>query len=194
MNLPTLTEVHPPLIAMEAARNNVLAKKQAQQTEAMTIAERIRNNSPEGGNATANRLRVLMGETPEPEVLPDPEQLNKLRSEIDALNRGFPGIDGAFQREKSIASQKLCAAVAPDHTALVKDLASKLAALHASHIRYVEFLDAVESTQASIGSLRPVSPHALGHPRDKSGPYYYAFKEFIENGHIGINDVPRETR
>lgn len=194
MTLPTLAEVHPPLTTAEAARNNVLARKQAKQTEAMTIAERIRNNVAEGGNVTANRLRVAMGDDPEPEVLPDAEQLNKVRSEINALTTVFPGVDGAYQREKSIASQKLCAAVAPDHTALVKDFASKLAALHASHIRYVGFLDAVESTQASLGSLRPVSPNALGFPLDRSGAYYWAFAEFRENGHISINEIPREIR
>ncbi|MDA9487944.1 hypothetical protein [Bradyrhizobium sp. CCBAU 11361] len=163
-------------------------------SEAIVIGQRIRDGVPKSGNVEANSFRIMRGEKPEPEILSDPDRLDFLRRQINERVRLSAAFDGALQREKAVASNKLCEAVTPEHTALVSDFAAKLSALHAAHTKYVDFLDAVEASGASMSYLRPVWPAAIGHPRDASASYHWTYKEMREHGHITMNQIPEVVR
>ena len=192
--LPNLETVHPPYAEGIATYNRVNTTKAEKQAAALAISERVRTNRSESGNIEENRLRVLKGLEAEPEVLPDADQLVKVRKEIEAINRNLPGLHGEVQQEKQVASRLLCQSVEGDHAALVTDFFTKLSALNVAHCAYVDFLDAVEATGASTGSLRPIWPSAFGHPRDASAAYHWAFKEGRENGHINYSVIPKAVR
>jgi hypothetical protein len=194
MKIPkNLEEIHPPLADANRVANKVSARIMALKASTATIIERLHANHPEAGNVETNKARVLAGETPLPEVLPDHEQVNKNRSELSTLGNSMQISVGNVQREKGIASTKLGEAFASEHTAFVKEIASNLSTLHASHTAYVNFLDAFENTGASNTYLRPVWPN-VGSPFDNSGAYHWTFKEMRENGHITMKDIPEAVR
>ena len=119
MKIPALKDVHPPLGIAEAKRADGYARISALRTEAITIGKRIDDSAPLQGNADENKLRAAVGDKPLPEVLPDHEQLAKVRDEITVLANASQYLDGVYQREKAIASQKLCEAASGEHTAHV---------------------------------------------------------------------------
>ncbi|MFC7700916.1 hypothetical protein ACFQX9_30070 [Bradyrhizobium sp. GCM10028915] len=194
MKLPDLNSLHPPQAVAQADHARNYAEIAAMRSEAIVISQRIRDGVAQSGNVEQNRFRVMRGEAPETEVLADPERLANLRAQIEARVKASAAFDGALQREKAIASKKLCEALAPEHSELVVDIATKLTALHKAHTAYVDFLDAVEATGASTSYLRPIWPTALGHPKDASATYHWAFKEMREHGHITMNQIPEAVR
>jgi hypothetical protein len=156
--------------------------------------ERLHTNSPKYGNVELNNARAIAGLTQLPEVLPDHEQITKDRVELNKLAVSMNIARGKVDLQKAIASTKLCEAVAPEHTALVKDMAAKLSALHASHTAYVNFLDALQNTGSANTYLRPVWPTTIGSPFDTTGSYHWTFKEMRENGHITMKEIPEAIR
>ena len=195
MKKPTsLEDVNPALAPAQADTNTASARITELRADTAIRVARVQAGRPEGGNQEENKRRHILGQTRLPEVLPDEEQINKNREQLTILIAAMPSLAGIVQREKDRASAQLCTQVAGEHTALVKDIASRLSALHASHVRYVEFLDSLENVGASTTSLRPIWPTAIGHPRDSSGMYHWTFKEARENGHIGMKEIPEAVR
>jgi hypothetical protein len=194
MKLPkALDETHPPLAAANDTVNKINARTAALKASTAMAIQRIDANQPEKGNVEINAARAISGQPLLPEILPDYQQVDKNRIELSKLENARHMATANVQREKSAASNKLCAEVAPHHTALVKDMASALSAFQLSHTKYVDFLSALEDTGASNTSLNPVWP-GVGHPRDTSGLYHWTFKEMRENGHISMNDIPKAVR
>ena len=189
-----LSDIHQPLADETNNLNSIHARSFALKASAALVNERLQANNPEMGNQDLNKAREAAGLTPLPEVLPDHEQIKQDRAEITKLANAMHIGRAKVEREKSVASKILCEAVDDDHTALVKDMASKLSAFHASHAAYVKFLDAVEATGSSNTLLRPVWPSAIGSPFDTSGAYHWTFREMRENGHIAMRDVPEAVR
>ena len=180
MKLPkTLEELHQPLSVANDELNNQSARVAALRSDTAIRVARIQSNRPEPGNQEENKLRDVLGQTRLPDVLSDVEQVTKNRIELTILTNGMPMRLSAVQREKDVASSKLCDLVASDHRELVKDVASSFSALHGSLTRYFDFLDAIENTGASTTALRPVFPTGF-HPRDASGAIHWAIKEMRE--------------
>jgi hypothetical protein len=195
MKIPTtLEEVHPPCAVANAMVNKLNADITALKSSTAEIVARLNENRPEFGNVEANRARVFAGQPPLPEILPDPEQVAKNRSDLTRLENARHIAVSKASAEKAVASRMFCDKVRPEHTALVKDLAAKLSAFHESYIKYIDFLDSVENTGSSNTSLMPVWPSGFGHPRDASGAFHWTFKEMRENGHIGMKDIPEAVR
>jgi hypothetical protein len=193
MKKPTLEEVHPPLADAENDLALANAKAGSLRAAIMTRSERVRSNKEMPGNQAINKIRTALGQDLLAEVLPDREQLAKDSRELAIINSGLHVKFGVVQRHREIASAKLCATVAPEYKALVKDVASKFSALHASLTKKYNFLDEVESTGASTTALNPISPNGL-HPRDTSGVFHWVFKEMREHGHISMQDIPEIVR
>jgi hypothetical protein len=191
--MKTLEEIHPPLAKSFAVANEINATIASLKASTAIAVQRINANRPELGNVDTNAARIIAGQPVLPETLPDYEQVNKNRVELSKLENARHVATASVQREKSAASIKLGTEVAPQHTALVKDMASKLSAFHASHRAYVNFLGTFENTGASNGALRPVWPN-VGSPFDTSGLYHWTFKEMRENGHIAMKDIPEAVR
>jgi hypothetical protein len=190
----TLEEVHPPYAAANAMVNKLNADITTLKSSTAEIVARLNANRPEFGNVEANQARVFAGQPPLPEILPDLEQVRKNRSDLTRLDSARHIAVAKASVEKEVASRKLCDTIRPEHTALVKDLANKLSAFHASNMRYIEFLDSVENTGSSNTSLSPVWPSGFGHPKDTSGAFHWTFKEMREQGHIGMKDIPEAVR
>ena len=186
-------ETYPPVGVARADLNNQSARIATLQTENIQRGARIRSNNTRPGNRDENMQRAILGQQLLPEVLSDNEQFAKNEAELAILVRGLPGKVGNLQREKDVASKTLCAMVADDHKALVKDVAANLSAFHASLTTYFDFLDKVEATGASTTALRPIYPNGL-HPRDTYGTLHWTFKEMRENGHITMSDIPEAVR
>jgi len=152
-------------------------------------------NEPSAGNAQEVRVRQLLGNgTAKAVVLPDPQRLNELLVALDDLNTAIAILDAQIETETRVASVKLCEAAKPEHSALAKKFAGNIMELHAAHLDYLKFIDAIEDRGASTISLGRVSPHWLGHPRDASGGYHYALKDFVEAGHISKNEIHEAIR
>jgi hypothetical protein len=194
MKLPkALDETHPPLAAANDAANEINATIASLKASTAIAVQRINANRPELGNVDTNAARAISGQPLLPEILSDYQLVDKNRIELSKLENARHMATANVQREKSAASIKLCAEVAPHHTALVKDMASALSAFQLSHTKYVDFLSGLEDTGASNTSLNPVWP-GTGHPRDASGLYHWTFKEMRENGHITMKDIPESVR
>jgi hypothetical protein len=193
MKLPkTLEEIHPPLADATDVINKINTRTHVLRASVALRTERLHTNSPEQGNVELNNARAIAGLTQLPEILPDHEQIVKDRAELNKLAASMNIARANVDRQKALASTKLCEAIAPEHTALVKDMAAKLAALHASHTAYVKFLDALQNTGSANTYLRPVWPTTIGSPFDTSGSYHWTFKEMRENGHITRRSTPME--
>ncbi|MBB5053055.1 hypothetical protein HNQ36_003046 [Afipia massiliensis] len=188
--IPTLEERHPRLRTLLEDQNGIFTRIKEKTAEKIEISERIRDN-PSPGNGEINRLKRLLNQPTDPDVKPDRERLPELVSDIESLKLASAVIDDAIQQERRVASRLICEDVSGEHTVHVKDFAAKIVALHAAHERYVKFLDAVESTGASLSPLQPVSPYTLGHPASVNGTYYWSMREFLDNGHITKRELPK---
>jgi hypothetical protein len=191
--IPTPTELHPRLSELEGKRNALHAEKTAKVAEAATIRARIQE-SPSNGNVADNRVRIILGQAPLPDTAPDMARLDRLLLELNDLNRAIGILDGAIQNERDVASRLVCKTVAPEADRLGKKFAVAFIELHTAHSEYNAFLDAVEDTGARISSLGRVWPNALGHPKDASGPYHYALREFVDAGYLVRSQVPEAVR
>jgi hypothetical protein len=185
----TLEEFDPSLAVAYSELNNQSARAATLRPDIISRKQRISSNNIQMGNQAENNQRAILGQPPVPEALSDYQQLEKDEQELTALTKSMQSKVGLVQRQKDIASAKLCAMVAPEYTVFVKDVASKMSALHASLTKKYNFLDELESTGASTTALNPISPNGL-HPRDTSGILHWAFKEMRENGHISMRDKP----
>jgi hypothetical protein len=195
MKLPkTLEETFQPLAEATDVVNKINTRTHVLRASVALRNERLHTNNPEQGNVDTNKARAIAGLTPLPEILPDHEQIIKDRVELNQLAASMNIARANVDRQKALASAKLCEALTPEHTALVKDMAAKLSALHASHIAYVNFLDALQNTGSSNTHLRPVWPTTIGSPFDTSGTYHWTFKEMRENGHITMKEIPEAIR
>ena len=194
MKMPTLEEIHPPLDAATTKLTRQSSRATSLRANAIARNERDRLKQAVLGNKEENNRRAILGEELLPEALSDREQGEKDRAELANIDRAMPSTAGEVQRQRDIASAKLCAKLLPEYTALVKDVASTGSAFHASLTRKFDFLDAVESYRnASTTALRPIFPTGL-HPRDASGTLHWTFKEMRENGHISMREIPEAVR
>lgn len=193
MKIPKLTERNPRLGELESKRNGLHAEKASKVAEAAVVRVRLQQ-APNNGNAAENRVRHLLGEAPLPSAAPDMSRLEALLTELHDLNKAISILDASIQNEKAIASRAVCSEVKPEVTRLGKNFAKALVALHSTHSEYIKFLDSVEDTGASIGSLGRVWPSGLGHFADRSGTYHYAFREFLETGLIDKASIPEAVR
>jgi hypothetical protein len=191
--MKTLEEVHPPLDAATTKLTRQSARAASLRANIIARNERVRLNQAVLGNKEENNRRAILGDELLPEVLSDREQEEKDRSELANLDRALPSTAGEVQRQRDIASAKLCAQVSPEYTALVKDFARDFAACHGALTRIYDFTDKIESMRASTTALNPISPNGL-HPRETSGIFHWTFREMRENGHISMRDIPEAVR
>lgn len=191
--IPKLEERHSKLEVLYEKQNALNTRFAEKTKEKVELSQRNRDN-PNPGNIEINRLRRLLNQPTEPDVAPDRERLPELVSDLEALKRALDETDSEIQKEKAVASRLICQDASGEHTKLVKQFASALVDLHGAHERYVEFLDAVERTGASLSPLQPVSPYTLGHPRSTNGTYWWSLREFLDNGHIQKHDFPESLR
>lgn len=188
--IPNPDKIHPPLAELRKKRDAVNAKRHPSVEKARALRHRIDTEHPQGDNAVERRIAEIAGLTPPAPRSSDHDHLLELLREIHDYDRAIDHLDTLIQRELHIASRMICDSVRPEHSRLVKDFAKALTALHASHLAYDQFVDSVAAV-ASVGPLGKVSPTGLGNPKDRSGTYYYSFREMVDAGHIAKSDVPK---
>jgi hypothetical protein len=142
----------------------------------------------------SDRVRALAGETLPPRLPSLQEQLNSKLVELDNRQRAMELRNNKVRQELTVASRMVCAESKPEIDRLGRIYAKAYVELHAAHSEYFRFFDAIEATGASTSSLPKVYPHALGDPADRSGPYHWAMKEFLEAGLIDKASIPAEVR
>ena len=191
--IPRPEELNPVIRENQSLRSALHVEGAAIRAEVATINARMRD-TPNPGTAVANRIRAKLGQALLPDTEPDLEMIKKLRINLHDVNSAIAILDSEIEKEKVIASRLVCKAVKSEVDRLGKSFAAAFASVYFSHSEYIEFLDKVEDTGASVASLGRVWPSALGHPRDKSGAYYYGFKEFLEGGLIEKNAIPQAIR
>lgn len=191
--MKSLEDLNPLLAPAITERDKESTIISALTADTMTRLARVRANRPDPGNRDENQRREVLGLGRLPDVLSDPEEIEKNRIELTIRRNKMPILCDAVQKQKDIASKLLCEEVAPDHTAHVKDVNKNLSGLHGSLTRYFDFLNNVENTGASTTALSPIFPTGL-HPRDTSGIFHWTFKEMRENGHISMREIPEAVR
>jgi hypothetical protein len=192
MKIPTPIELHPRLTELESKRNTLHIERTAKVAEAAIIRARIQK-SPSNGNVAENRVRVILGESPLPDSAPDMTRLEQLLLELNDLNRAIGILDGAIQKEKTVASRLVLNAVKPHVTILGTTFAKAFLDLHAAHLDYNKYIDAVENVGVSVSGLR-VCPNGVGFPTDLSGQYSYGIRDFIDAGFLQTSDMPKVLR
>lgn len=193
MKIPTPTELNPQIATLQNKLNVLQIEKKAKVAEASIVRARIQD-SPSNGNAAENRVRVILGQTPIPETAPDMPRLEELLLELNDLNRAIGILDGAIRQEMAKASKMVCEQARPEVTRLGREFAQAFANLHSAHSAYLQVFDAIEDTGANPSSLPKVWPNGLGHVADRSGTYFYSFKEFLEAGLIEQSAIPEAVR
>jgi hypothetical protein len=188
--IPKPAELNPRLSELEGKSNTLHAEKAAMVAEAAIIRTRIQQ-SPSNGNVAENRVRKILGEPSLPDAAPDMTRLEQLLLKLDDLNRAIGILYGAIQKEKTVASRLVCEAVRPEVTKLGTAFARAFLALHAAQHKYHDYLDQIQDTGASVGSLPHVFISGLGSSRDRSGTFMYGTKDFIEAGYLTPSDMPK---
>ena len=146
------------------------------------------------GNAAENRVRAILGETVQPETSPDISKLEEMLREVTVRNKTIAILDGLITTAKAVASRLLCEAQKPEVTKRGKAFAKAFVELHAAQLEYHGYLDRIQDTGASIGSLPNVFISGLGNAKDRSGQYWYGMKDFIEAGYLSPSDKPKELQ
>lgn len=141
-----------------------------------------------------DRVRALAGETLPPRLPSLQEQLNSKLVELNNRQRALDLRNNKVRQELTVASRMVCAECKPEINRLGKNFAKALVDLHTAHSEYFRFFDAIEATGASTSSLPKVYPNGIGDFADRSGPYHWAFKEFLEAGLIDKASIPVEVR
>lgn len=193
MKFPTLEDSSPVLRDKLQRRSEIAATTNAKKFEASIIAARIADKKEQPGNIESNRIKRLLNQEAPLDVLSDREELNKLRGELEFLDRTFHAIDAEIQNEKTAASFLVCDKVRPEHDRLAKQFATRLLALHDAHSEYTNFVESIEETGARTTSLGVIQPTFLGSPRDKSGCYHYSLRDFSDAGHIARSQIPESV-
>jgi hypothetical protein len=125
--------------------------------------------------------------------LPDTEQLIKNQHKLDDLGAAMSLVDAEIQKETRIANNKLIESVSPEITRLGSAWAKAFIEGHAKHLEFDEYINVLEDLGASVGQFR-IRPNGLSHPKDRSGNYFYAVKEFIESKFLTQSDMPKVLR
>jgi hypothetical protein len=184
----------PKLPQLRNKRADLYATVARHKAECAEIRGRLRH-APLAGNDQENRIRALIGETaPQATTVSDAERLDQLLRDLTDLNAAVLIIDAQIEAETRHASVKLCEAAGSEHSALARKFATKMIELHAAEVAYVQFLDSVENTGASLTSLARMPRSFLGSALDSSGGYHHFLKECVEAGHIGRSAVPESIR
>ena len=184
-NTPRLTE-------LVSKRNAEYAKKTTLIAEIASIRARMAKESPSDGNAADNRVRAILGEAILPDTAADMPRLEALLRELNTLSKAIGILDGLIVSEKAVASRLLCESEKPEVTRRGKAFAKAFLDLHAAQLEYHRYLDKIQDTGASIGSLPHVFINGLGDAKDRSGQFWYGMKDFIEAGYL--SELPKELQ
>ena len=189
MKIPNPTVLNPRIGELEAKRTPLHAEKSAKVAEAAIIRARIQQ-SPSSGNAAENRVRAILGEAPLPDAAPDMSRLEQLLLELNDLNKAIAIIESKIREEKIVASRMVLDAVKPDVGRLGTTFAKAFLELHAAHLGFNKFIDAIEDVGVSVTALR-LCPNGVGFPTDLSGQYMYGIRDFIDAGFLQKSDMPK---
>jgi hypothetical protein len=194
LKIPRPDELHPPLRAAlekDAELSLSLAPLMARAAE---LRAKERQNGPASMNAAEeNRIRALTGQPPLLTQTNEKSELEGVLIEIQDRKNARERLDGIIQKEKAVASRLVCQEVRPEVMRLGKKFADAMLNLYSCHSEYDKFLDAVENTGTSIGSLKRVWPTGLGSPADPSGQYHYFLRDCLEAGLLGKASIPAEV-
>jgi hypothetical protein len=146
--------------------------------------------APDPGNANERRVAEILGNQPVAVELPDAEQLLALQKKIEARNAAISILDAEIQKEERLASKAMLEAVRPDVNRLGSQFAKDYLASRDSHLAYVKLVDAIEEAGGNVSTLR-ITPAGLSDPRDRSGNYQYALREFAEAGSLNPSLAPK---
>jgi hypothetical protein len=78
------------------------------------------------------------------------------------------------------------------HREMVRKMAAALRTVHEANELYWEFSDAMAGIP--WGALGPAFVRPIGHPKDRSCPLGYWFREALADGHISKSDIPASLR
>jgi hypothetical protein len=157
--------------------------------ECAVIRERIQRCAIDPGNDHSNRVNKLLGRPTMPVVDSDEVRLRALLVELTDFQNAAHAVDAAILTETRLASNKMLDAVKPEASRLGSDFAKAFLALREAHLKYVKFVDDVDSTCTNVESLR-VYPPGLSDPSDRSGNYAYGLREFVNAGLISKSMAP----
>jgi hypothetical protein len=123
----------------------------------------------------------------------DVERLTQLLGELEDLNIAANIVEGKLQTETRLAGNKFVESIRHEIDRLGNNWANAFVGTHAAHLEYDEFIDVLEDAGASVGQFR-IRPNGLSHPKDLSGNYAYAIKEFIDSGYMTQSNMPKALR
>jgi hypothetical protein len=189
MKIPPLDSFSPRLPMLRGKKAELHVNISDLKAQCSVIRARMQD-SPSPGTESENRLRQILGEKPVVVSLPDPEQLRTLQKELEVLNAAVSIIDTAILAETRTASNLLLEAVRPEINRLGSKFAKAFLALRSEHLEYVELVDKIDDAGGNISALR-ITPVGLSDPRDRSGNYSYAMREFAEAGFISKSLAPK---
>jgi hypothetical protein len=184
----------PRLIELVSKRNAEQVEKTTMIAEIANMRARMATESSGAGNAAENRVRAILGEAVQPDTTPDISKLEAMLQELNIRNRTIAILDDLITTEKAAASRLLCKAEKPEVDKRGKAFARAFVELHAAQLEYHDYLDRIQDTGASIGSLPNVFISGLGNAKDRSGQYWYGMKDFIGAGYLSPSDKPKELQ
>lgn len=191
MKIPRPEELHPPLREALKKDTELSLSMAPLAARAAVLRAQEREKQNDGDNPSDNnRIRALTGEALVPETRGKSELENVLLS-LQDRNAARGRLAGIKRNELAIASRMVCEAVRPEVTKRGAAFAKAFVALHAAQNEYHSYLEQIQDTGASIGSLPNVFISGLGSARDRSGTYMYGIKDFIEAGYLSPSDMPK---
>jgi hypothetical protein len=189
---PRPEDVYPPLREELKKDTELSLSLPPLMTQAMVARAQEREDAGTSGNtAEENRIRELMGQPPLLNVS-NKSELQTVLQKIQDIKVARGRIAGRIQKERAIASRMVCDEVRDDVDKLGTAFADAFVALYAAQNAYHSYLEKIQDTGASIGSLPHIFITGLGSAKDKSGTFVYGMKDFIEAGYL--SELPKELQ
>lgn len=205
-DLVPLDAVSPELAAARARRNELTLKQSSLQLELNELAHELANfrASEAAGRRPVDheadrRVAALVDGVAPVAVQPPPhmaalEKIKQKNQEVDDIKKAIEILDDRISKLVWSASAKVCEKVAPIYAERVAAVARALIKLHAEHVLYDDFADAMNNERVWWAQLNPMPPRFLDASRDKNGNVARYLKEAAASGFISADEIPERLR
>jgi hypothetical protein len=170
--IPTLRDVSKDVVRAEESIGRMLAQRAQLEAERHALLREAvdDNQMAKRRKARDDAMVATMFGTPTtgPGELRDDLALviEKTRVLDSALSLARKQLDAANREASALVCQQVCDL----HESLAHEVVSSVLALHRACVAYEDFGAAMNSRNIAWGSLRPVFPRFIGHPRDPYSP------------------------
>jgi hypothetical protein len=190
-SIPSLGDVSPDYVALEAKKAELHARRMALSTEENALRERLASPRPDGGRGA--RVGALLGDDIAEHVDPA-TRLTAINSLYGDIRSALAEVESRIAVARVAASRTICEGVRGQHQANVATLARSLVAAHDAHRAYASLVADLDAEGVAwTGHLPVMTPRRiLGDVRDSHGLLGRYLQEAATLGFISSAEIPKE--